>query len=221
MQGIADIEPDGLESFNEAFFEFGDGFTSKLMDTIGHISNALGQVGNLFSLMHEKQTRELEIQKKQEIGNIKGMAIAEEEKNKMILRAEKKYDKEKAKLDKKQAVRKKKIAILEAIVNTAAAVVESLPNLPLAIAVGALGAAQVATIASTPIPAFAEGGIVSGPTVGLMGEYAGANTNPEVIAPLNKLKDMMGGNTVQVQGMISGEDIYLSNDRYSRRVNSY
>jgi len=38
---------------------------------------------------------------------------------------------------------------------------------------------------------------------------------------LNKLKDMIGGQTVQVQGMISGEDIFLSNDRYSRRKNSY
>jgi len=110
---------------------------------------------------------------------------------------------------------------MEAVVNVAAAVVKSLPNLPLAIATGALGAAQIATIASTPLPAFADGGIVSGPTVGLMGEYAGANTNPEVIAPLNKLKDMIGGQTVQVQGMISGEDIYLSNDRYSRRKNSF
>ncbi len=31
--------------------------------------------------------------------------------------------------------------------------------------------------------AFAEGGIVSGPTLGLVGEYPGASSNPEVIAP--------------------------------------
>jgi TP901 family phage tail tape measure protein len=42
------------------------------------------------------------------------------------------------------------------------------------------------------IPAFEAGGIVSGPTLGLMGEYPGASTNPEVIAPLSKLKAMMG-----------------------------
>ena len=45
--------------------------------------------------------------------------------------------------------------------------------------------------------------------------------NPEIIAPLNKLKNLIGGQTVQVQGVISGEDIFLSNDRYSRRKNSY
>ena len=43
------------------------------------------------------------------------------------------------------------------------------------------------------IPAFADGGIVSGPTMGLMGEYAGAKSNPEVIAPLDKLKSLIGG----------------------------
>lgn len=39
--------------------------------------------------------------------------------------------------------------------------------------------------------AFAQGGIVSGPTYALVGEYAGASNNPEVIAPLNKLREMM------------------------------
>ena len=41
------------------------------------------------------------------------------------------------------------------------------------------------------IGAFAEGGVVSGPTLALVGEYSGASNNPEVIAPLNKLKSMI------------------------------
>ncbi|MDM1514763.1 hypothetical protein, partial [Myroides odoratimimus] len=45
--------------------------------------------------------------------------------------------------------------------------------------------------AHSKVPKFADGGIVSGPTFGLMGEYAGAANNPEVIAPLNKLKDLI------------------------------
>jgi len=44
------------------------------------------------------------------------------------------------------------------------------------------------------IPAFADGGIVSGPTMGLMGEYSGAKSNPEVIAPLDKLKSLIPQN---------------------------
>ena len=56
LEAVADIEPDGLKSFNDAFFKFGEGFTDTLMNTIQEVSNALMNVGNLFSLMHEKQT---------------------------------------------------------------------------------------------------------------------------------------------------------------------
>jgi len=47
----------------------------------------------------------------------------------------------------------------------------------------------------------ANGAIVSGPTAVLAGEYNGARTNPEVIAPLDKLQSMLpqgGGGRVQV-----------------------
>ena len=51
---------------------------------------------------------------------------------------------------------------------------------------------------------FANGGIVSGPTPALVGEYTGARTNPEVIAPLSKLQNMLGGN---VTFTISGDNL--------------
>ena len=81
--------------------------------------------------------------------------------------------------------------------------------------VAGLAAGLAKTAFNTLIPSFAAGGIVSGPTMGLMGEYAGAGSNPEVIAPLDKLKSMMGGMSqkVEVVGKISGNDIWLSNQR--------
>lgn len=42
------------------------------------------------------------------------------------------------------------------------------------------------------IPKFAKGGIAYGPTLGIFGEYAGASTNPEVVAPLSELQRLMG-----------------------------
>ena len=66
---------------------------------------------------------------------------------------------------------------------------------------------------------MASGGIVSGPTAILAGEYGGARTNPEVIAPLDKLQSMIqgsGGGNVTVTGRISGKDIVLSNERAGR-----
>lgn len=57
----------------------------------------------------------------------------------------------------------------------------------------ALGLAAVASIiaAMASLPKFAKGGIVSGPTLAMVGEYAGASGNPEVIAPLDKLRGML------------------------------
>lgn len=61
----------------------------------------------------------------------------------------------------------------------------------------AIGAAMVgALIASVAgarkaVPKFANGGIAYGPTLGLFGEYAGASTNPEVVAPLDKLRTLL------------------------------
>ena len=53
-------------------------------------------------------------------------------------------------------------------------------------------ASVVGALLALPKPtAFAEGGIVSGPTYALVGEYPGATNNPEVIAPLNKLRSLI------------------------------
>lgn len=51
----------------------------------------------------------------------------------------------------------KSAAIIQSIIQTALAVVEALPNIPLSIAVGILGAAQTALIAGQPTPKFHEG----------------------------------------------------------------
>lgn len=71
------------------------------------------------------------------------------------------------------------------------------------------------------IPKFAEGGIVSGTTLGVMGEYTGAKQNPEVIAPLNKLEAMIGGKQAQQVNVggefkIQGQDLVVALQRAER-----
>ena len=56
-------------------------------------------------------------------------------------------------------------------------------------AAAALTGVMIATMAS--LPKFAEGGIAYGPTLGLFGEYAGASHNPEVVAPLDRLRSLI------------------------------
>lgn len=51
--------------------------------------------------------------------------------------------------------------------------------------------AMLAAVTAAGIPMLAEGGVASGPTLAMVGEYAGASGNPEVIAPLDKLRGML------------------------------
>jgi hypothetical protein len=62
-------------------------------------------------------------------------------------------------------------------------------------------------------PALAKGGLAYGPTLAMVGDNPGAQSNPEVIAPLDKLQSMMGGGHVTVTGRLDGRDILLSNER--------
>ncbi len=57
---------------------------------------------------------------------------------------------------------------------------------------------SIGDIGELRLPRFAKGAIVKAPTLAVVGDNAGANTgNPEVIAPLNKLKTMIGDTTQQ------------------------
>ena len=52
--------------------------------------------------------------------------------------------------------------------------------------------ANISKLTRLEIPKLAKGGIVKAPTLALVGDNAGASTgNPEVVAPLNKLKGML------------------------------
>lgn len=89
--------------------------------------------------------------------------------------------------------------------------------------IGGLIAAAVGTVASafsSDVPALANGGIVSAPTLAMVGDNLGANRgNPEVISPLNKLQGMMAGSRdVNVGGefRIQGQDLVVALQRAER-----
>jgi len=69
------------------------------------------------------------------------------------------------------------------------------------------------------IPALAEGGVLTSPTFVMAGEYAGARTNPEIVTPENKMRDVFrevmaaggggGFRDGQIVSVIRGDDVYL------------
>ena len=67
------------------------------------------------------------------------------------------------------------------------------------------------------IPKLASGGVVSGPTLAVVGDNKNAMADPEVVAPLSTLKNMMGGQGGgHLTGRISGRDIVLASHRDQR-----
>ena len=93
------------------------------------------------------------------------------------------------------------------------------------IAGGALVAATAAAKAALQnATAFADGGIVSGPTYALVGEYAGARSNPEVIAPLDKLRSLitpayMDPGSFRLETKVRGRDLYVMLQGIEREKN--
>jgi len=89
---------------------------------------------------------------------------------------------------------------------------------------GLMGFKDIGGFAGIPkLFGFADGGLVTGSTIAMVGEGPGTTmSNPEVIAPLDKLKSMIGesgGGNVQVFGTIKGSDILLSSDRAKNNRN--
>ena len=68
---------------------------------------------------------------------------------------------------------------------------------------------------------LARGGIISGPTTALIGEYPGARSNPEVVAPLSKLKSMIDGGTTQGEFVLRGQDLVVALQRAERNRNRF
>lgn len=80
------------------------------------------------------------------------------------------------------------------------------------------GATAAISGAFKKIPKFADGGIVSSPTLGMFGEYSGARQNPEVVAPLDRLTSMIqprGAQQVDVGGsfQLRGQDLVVALQR--------
>ena len=92
----------------------------------------------------------------------------------------------------------------------------SVPLSPFMVAIAPAIAAAAGGVAKSLImkigaPKLAEGGLATGPTMALVGDNRNARVDPEVIAPLSKLKSMMGDMGVggSLETRISGNDLII------------
>ena len=188
--------------------ELGRKMKSAFMISLG----AFDLIRQAFDIANAAKQRKMEEDHKLELQRIEASTASEEVKQKRKALAEQQFEKKSQAIKKRMAQKDKARAMFEAAINTAAAIAKVAANPLMIPIVAALGAAQVAMIAATPIP-MAKGGILSGPTNILAGEYMGARNNPEIIAPLDKLRNMINTEqNINLQGAfrLTGDDLLLA-----------
>lgn len=178
-----------MDTFKDNVDLMGDNIDDFLTDNQAAIAASMESIANLMGTIGHMQKAAMDKELK--------MAGDNEEKKEQIR--------------KKYAKKQKALAISQAIVQGGLAFVQALASAPapfnliLAGSIAAVTAAQIGMMVGTPLAA---GGIAYGPTQALVGEYPGARTNPEVIAPLNKLQNMIGGKgTGEVVFRINGTEL--------------
>ena len=93
-------------------------------------------------------------------------------------------------------------------------------NPALAIA-GGVALVALSKLVKSKVPALAEGGLATGPTMALVGDNRNAKVDPEVIAPLSKLRGMLdgGGSPYVLSTRVSGADLIVIMEK-ARNVNT-
>lgn len=141
-------------------------------------------VNNILSRFSDNRINRLDIEAQKQIAGIQNSKMAEEDKATAIQEIEEQTEKKRRKLERQRAIREKLAALFNIAINTASAVVEALPNIPLAIAVGLLGAAEGLSVATAPMP-FEEGGLVQGSEQGIHARVGESNQD-ELVLPLER-----------------------------------
>lgn len=174
-QKEAEVEISAIEKVAKADDKAHKDRMRSLQNWLQTAQQAIGSIGDLVATVYDSQINKIEdeqdandeaydrdierIEKQVEYG------VLSEEEAEIRKRAAKEkteaknreLEKKKQDLARKQAIWDKATSIAQAGIATALAITKSLPNFVLAAIVGAMGAIQVATIAATPIPSYAEG----------------------------------------------------------------
>ncbi|TRX71504.1 hypothetical protein [uncultured Carboxylicivirga sp.] len=159
--------------------------------------NMYGQFAEIEQNYYDSKKQKIDDEAAKEIEAVQNSSMNEEQKAASIQNIQTKAELEKRKIERKAAIAKKRNALIEIAINTAIGVSKAygqtgIFGIAASIPIIAMGAAQAAVVLSQPIPKLAKGGIVYGDSIVNVGEYANAKSNPEVIAPLDKLKSLIG-----------------------------
>lgn len=196
-----DEEPQDIFGMSPEDWEDLEGKIGKAIQLAGQLADIWGQFNQIQADKEKKELQEYErsCNRKKELLNkqLNAGKISQEQYNARTSQLDADLEKKKTEIAKKQAKRDKAQSIFSAIINTAAAIAQALPNIPLSIIAGIMGAAQIAVIASQPLPEYAKGGLTDGAKMYIAGE-----AGQEWISPNWMLKDKTTGPIIQQLEMV-------------------
>lgn len=178
-QKEAEIEIDAIEKVNKADDKAHKERIRSLQKWLQTSSQAIGAIGDLIATLYDGQIEKIESEQNandeaydrdvERIENLTENGAISEEEAEARKRAAKEQtevknrelERRKAKMQHDQAVWDKAVQLAQTGIATARGIMEAMAMIPpnpfMAAMIGAMGAIQVATIAATPIPSYAEG----------------------------------------------------------------
>lgn len=196
-----DEEPQDIFGMSPEDWEDLERKIGKAIQLAGQLADIWGQFNQIQADKEKKELQEYErsCNRKKELLNkqLNAGKISQEQYNARTSQLDADLEKKKTEIAKKQAKRDKAQSIFSAIISTAAAIAQALPNIPLSIIAGIMGAAQIAVIASQPLPEYAKGGLTDGAKMYIAGE-----AGQEWISPNWMLKDKTTGPIIQQLEMV-------------------
>jgi hypothetical protein len=187
-----DIGANGESTFTTMYKNAEEG-REKFQVAFGAISEvgqgAFNAIAQASMAQYEQEYARLESQKETSLKFAGDSAAAKE-------KIEADYAAKKKQIDKRKFEEDKKIKMINIVIDTAQAVVAALPNIPLSVIVGVLGAVQLGMVAAQQFPAYAEGTDNHIGGLMLVNDGKGSNYEEKVILPNGKVIRPQGRNVL-------------------------
>lgn len=154
MKRVKDL----LNSFKPPTSDIAESF-QKITEGLQTAQSIIDPLSQVLTNLNDSQSQAIDAKSEKEKLAIQNSLLSEDEKAKRIKAIEEKSAKEKSKIARKQAEQNKALGIFNATVSMFEGITKALStgNIPLSFLIGAMGAANIAAIASAPLPSLAIG----------------------------------------------------------------
>jgi TP901 family phage tail tape measure protein len=187
----------------------------KAFDAIADfISTGINGINKIWQASLNKRNAEIDEETENRRKAVEHSTMSEEAKAEAIEKIDTEAAAKKLELQKENAKREKAAALFGIALSTAIAVASALPNIPLSITVGVLGAVQLGIAAATPTP-FEEGGLVKSSKGRGVFAQIGEGDQDELVLPMKTGAAELANNIIgkiseagaSVAGIATGKSI--------------